>query len=111
MAATQGHGLNGLPSPRLEFSVGDFLQNQLVDREICHGTLEPRNLRPELLQPLRLIDLHSAVELSPPAPESFLATSLPTQGEKAAQAGFETGPAHVGQPVSIEGTMGLFRFH
>ncbi len=41
----------------LEFSLGDFLQNDLVDRQVRHRLLEPSILRFELPHPLGMINL------------------------------------------------------
>jgi glycosyltransferase involved in cell wall biosynthesis len=49
-----------------EFSLGDFLQNDLVDRELRYRLLQPRVLRLELPHSLRLVNPKAAVALAPP---------------------------------------------
>jgi len=49
----------------LSSSLGDFLQDDLIDRQIRHRALESTVLRFELPQPLRLIDPQASVALTP----------------------------------------------
>jgi len=58
--ATASRQRAGLSSSR-----GDFLQDELVDRQSRHRALEPRVLRCELSQALRLIDPQAAMALTP----------------------------------------------
>ncbi len=50
----------------LEFSLNDFLENELVDGQICDGLLQPRVLRLKLPHPVGLVDPQTAVALAPP---------------------------------------------
>ena len=50
----------------LEVSPGRLGQDHLVQRQIRHGTPEPRILGLQLLQPFELIPTHAAIILAPP---------------------------------------------
>jgi hypothetical protein len=49
----------------LSSSLGDLLQNDLVDRQLRHGLLQPGVLGFEVPQSLRLIDPQTAMALAP----------------------------------------------
>jgi hypothetical protein len=44
-----------------ECSLGDFLEDDLIDRQLRHGLLQPRVLRLELPHPLGLVDPQTTV--------------------------------------------------
>ena len=58
-------------------SLGRLLQDQIVQRQICHRPLQPLVLLLELLQPLRLARLHPSVLPSPPVVRLLTHAQLP----------------------------------
>ena len=52
-------------APGSVFSLGDFLQDQLIDREIGYGALRPSILSLKLFESLGLIHLHAAIDFTP----------------------------------------------
>jgi hypothetical protein len=63
--------------PGSVFSLGNRLENQPIDRQIRHGSLEPVVLNFKCLELFGLVDLHPAIGLAPAVVGLLGDTQLP----------------------------------